>query len=132
MTPQDLKFTGTHEWARAEENTNIVTVGISAFAVEQLGDIVFIELPGPGTAVTQESPFGVIESVKAAVDLCAPISGEVVQANQALSDQLDLFAKDPYGQAWMIMIKAQDLKQLDNLMDPADYEPFITTPEARH
>ena len=132
MIPQDLKFTRTHEWARAEENTNIVTVGISAFAVEQLGDIVFIELPGPGTAVTQESPFGVIESVKAAVDLYAPISGEVVQANQALSDQLDLFAKDPYGQAWMIKIKTEDLTQLDNLKDPADYEAFIKTPEARH
>ena len=132
MIPQDLKFTGTHEWARAEENTNIVTVGISAFAVEQLGDIVFIELPGPGTAVTQESPFGVIESVKAAVDLYPPISGQVVQANQALSDQLDLFAKDPYGQAWMIKIKTEDLTQLDNLMDPADYEAFIKSPEAKH
>ncbi len=131
MIPKDLRFTESHEWARLEEKTNIVTVGISAFAVEQLGDIVFIELPGPGTAVTQESPFGVIESVKAAVDLYAPISGEVVQANQALSDQLDLFAKDPYGQAWMIKIKTEDLTQLDNLMDPADYEPFIKTPEAR-
>ena len=132
MVPQDVKFMKSHEWARVEEDTNIVTVGISDFAVEQLGDIVFIELPKIGKTVIQESPFGVIESVKAAVDLYSPISGRVVQVNQTVSEQLDMLAKDPYGQAWMIKIKVPNLTQLDNLMSPADYEAFIKSPEGQH
>ena len=132
MVPQDVRFTKTHEWARLEKDMNIVTVGISDFAVEQLGDVVFIELPEVGKTVTQESPFGVIESVKAAVDLYSPISGQVVQVNQKVSEQLDLLSKDPYGQAWMIKIKAQNPKQLDNLMSPIDYEVFIKSPEGQH
>ena len=130
MIPQDLKFAKSHEWARLDSDSNIVTVGISAFAVEQLGDIVFVELPEPGTSVTAESPFGVIESVKAAVDLYAPVSGEVIETNQAVAEQLDLLASDPYGQAWMIKIKPQNLSQLEGLMSTADYQAFIETPEA--
>ena len=132
MVPKDVKFAKSHEWARADENTNIVTVGISDFAIEQLGDIVFIELPAVGTAVSGGTSFGVIESVKAAVDLYAPISGEVVEVNQAVSEQLDMLAKDPYGQAWMIKIKVQDPTKLDGLMSQTDYEAFIKSPEAQH
>ena len=132
MIPQDLKFAKSHEWARLDRQANIVTVGISAFAVEQLGDIVFIELPELGKAVAAESPFGVIESVKAAVDLYAPVSGEIIETNQAVSDQLDLLASDPYGQAWMIKLKPQDVSQLENLMSPSDYQAFIKTTEAQH
>lgn len=132
MIPQDLKFAKSHEWARLDRHANTVTVGISAFAVEQLGDIVFVELPEPGTSVAAESPFGVIESVKAAVDLYAPVSGEVIAANQAVAEQLDLLASDPYGQAWMIKIKPQDSTQLDKIMSPSDYEAFIKSPEAQN
>lgn len=132
MIPQDLKFAKSHEWARLDRQANIVTVGISAFAVEQLGDIVFVELPETGTSVTAESPFGVIESVKAAVDLYAPVSGEVIETDQAVAEKLDLLTSDPYGQAWMIKIKPQDTSQLENLMSPADYEAFINSPEAQH
>ncbi|NIA07705.1 MAG: glycine cleavage system protein GcvH [Actinobacteria bacterium] len=132
MIPQDLKFSKSHEWARFDKEANTVTVGLSAFAVEQLGDIVFVELPEVGQAVTAESPFGVIESVKAAVDLYAPISGEVVEINQTVAEQLDLLSSDPYGQAWMIKITPRDLAQLDTLMSPADYETFIKSPEAQH
>ena len=131
MIPQDLKFTKSHEWARLDKAANTVTVGISAFAVEQLGDIVFVELPEVGKTLTAESPFGVIESVKAAVDLYAPVSGQVIEANQAVSEQLDLLSSDPYGQAWMIKITPQDPTQLDALMNPADYETFINSSEAQ-
>ena len=130
MIPKDLKFTKSHEWARFDQEANIVTVGISAFAVEQLGDIVFVELPDVGKTLTAESPFGVIESVKAAVDLYSPIAGQVIETNQAVPEQLDLLAGDPYGQAWMIKITPQDSAQLDNLMSPADYETFIESQEA--
>ena len=132
MIPQDLKFTKSHEWARFDKAANTVTVGISAFAVEQLGDIVFVELPEVGKALTAESPFGVIESVKAAIDLYSPIAGQVIETNQAVAEQLDSLANDPYGQAWMIKIKPQDPAQLDALMSPADYETFINSPEAQH
>ena len=132
MRPQDVKFAKTHEWARLEANSNIITVGISDFAVEKLGDIVFIELPEVGTNVSQESPFGVIESVKAAVDLIAPLSGKVTQVNQDLAEQFDVLSADPYGQAWMIKIDAADLDQLDALMSPHDYQAFIETPEGQH
>jgi len=130
MRPQDVKFAKTHEWARLEANSSIVTVGISDYAVERLGDIVFIELPEVGTSLTRESPFGVIESVKAAVDLIAPVSGQVTQVNQDLSQQFDVLSNDPFGQAWMIKIQASDTTQLHALMSPSDYQAFIETTEA--
>ncbi len=132
MRPQDVKFAKTHEWARLEANSNIITVGISDFAVERLGDIVFIELPEVGTSLSQESPFGVIESVKAAVDLITPVSGQVTQVNQGLSEQFDVLSNDPFGQAWMIKIEAADPTQLDALMSPSDYQAFIETLEGQH
>ncbi len=129
MRPQDVKFAKTHEWARLEANSSIITVGISDYAVERLGDIVFIELPEVGTSLTRESPFGVIESVKAAVDLIAPVSGQVTQVNQDLSQQFDVLSNDPFGQAWMIKIEASDPNQFNALMSPSDYQAFIETPE---
>ena len=132
MRPQDVKFAKTHEWARLEASSNIITVGISDFAVERLGDIVFIELPEVGTSLTRESPFGVIESVKAAVDLITPVSGQVTQVNQDLSEQFDVLSNDPYGQAWMIKIEASDPNQFNALMSPSDYQAFIETPEGQH
>ena len=125
MIPEDLKFAKTHEWARHDEATGVVTVGISQFAVEQLGDIVFLELPEAGTAVMQEAPFGVVESVKAAVDLVAPVSGEVVEANDQLSENFDLMAEDPYNKGWMVRIRASNPGQLADLLDAAEYAELI-------
>ncbi len=132
MIPQDLKFTKTHEWAKLDADTGTVTIGLTDFAIEQLGDIVFVELPAAGQSVTQATPFGVIESVKAAVDLESPVSGEVTEANEALPEELDTLAEDPYGKGWMIKIKATDLAQLDSLMSPAEYENYLESPECQH
>ena len=128
MIPQDLKFAKTHEWARLDEGSGVVTVGISHFAVEQLGDIVFLELPPPGEPATKEAPFGVIESVKAAIDIEAPVSGEVAESNQTLPDSLDTLGEDPYGAGWMVKIKVSDPTELDSLMNAAEYETYISSP----
>ena len=130
MVSEDLKYTKTHEWVRLEGDT--VTVGITDFAFEQLGDIVFIELPSVGDKVARDNAFGVIESVKAAVDLNSPVSGQVVEVNEALADQLDTIAEDPYGASWMIKVKASDLKELDNLMTAAEYKSFVQSEQAKH
>ena len=132
MIPHDLKFTKTHEWLRVKEGTDIVVVGTSDFAVQQFGDIVFIELPSAGESVTSKAPFGVIESVKAAVELYSPIDGEVAESNQLLTDDFEALSNDPYGEGWMIKIKATDLKQLDELMSATDYESYIQNEECQH
>ena len=132
MIPKDLKFTQTHEWVRLDEPAGIVTVGITDYAVQQLGDIVFVELPGLGEATKAGEAFGVIESVKAAVELCSPIDGEVVEANQAVADNLDLLAKDAYGQGWMIKVKVADAAGMDNLMTPAEYDKHLRSQNSEH
>lgn len=123
MIPEDLKYTKTHEWAKVEGD--VVTVGITDYAAEQLGDIVFVEMPVVGTKVSRDTPFGVVESVKAAVDLNSPISGEVTETNDVIADELTLISEDPYNKAWMMKVKAADLGELDNLMSAADYEEFL-------
>jgi glycine cleavage system H protein len=117
--PDDRRYTRTHEWALTEGD--LIRVGVSDFAQDQLGDIVYVELPGPGAAVTQGEPFGVIESVKAAADLNAPVSGEVVEANQAVSTDLDTISRDPYGRGWLIVVRPSDPADLDRLLDAATY-----------
>ena len=124
MIPADLKFTKSHEWARLDESAGVVTIGISDFAVQQLGDIVFLEFPAVGDSVTRDQPFGVVESVKAAVDLNCPVSGEVVAVNDQMLENYDALGSDPYGRAWMVKIKITDHAQLDNLMSASDYESF--------
>ncbi len=124
MIPQDVKMTKTHEWARVEENTGTVEVGITDYAVEQLGDIVYIELPSVGAAVKADTTFGVIESAKAAVELCSPVDGEVVEVNEQLTTNFDVLSEDPYGKAWMLKIKAEDLTQMDALMTATEYEAY--------
>ena len=125
MTVQDLRFTKTHEWARLDSPSGVVTVGITAFAVEQLGDIVFLELPAAGASVKQDGIFGVVESVKAAVDLCSPVSGEVVDVNQELTGKFELLAEDPYGSAWMIKVKPSDVRELESLMPADKYDAYV-------
>ena len=123
MIPQDLKFAKTHEWVRLDGEA--VTMGISEYAVKQLGDIVYIELPSVGATVKREGSFGVIESVKAAVEIFSPIDGEVVQANDEITDNIELLSQDPYGQGWMVKIKAADPQQLNDLMTASDYKEYI-------
>ncbi len=120
MVPKECRYAETHEWARLETDT--VTVGITGFAVEQLGDIVYLELPKVGAKVQKGESFGMVESVKATSDLYAPVSGEVVEVNTEISNSLEAFKSDPYGQAWLIKIKASDKRELDNLLDAEAYE----------
>ena len=106
MYPADLKYTAAHEWARLEGD--IVSVGITAYAVQELGDLTFLEFPELGKPVAAGKPFGVIESVKATSELNAPVSGEVVEVNEGLAEDLDVVKNDPYGAGWMIKIRATD------------------------
>jgi glycine cleavage system H protein len=131
MIPEDLKYSKTHEWARLDATANVVTVGITEFAVGQLGDIVYLELPKVGAQLTRETPFGVIESVKAAVDLFAPASGEVSAINESLPDNLDTLSHDPYGRGWMVKIKVAPADALSGLLGAAEYQKLIET-EAKH
>ena len=122
MVPKELRYLESHEWAKRCEDSGIITVGLTDYAIEQLGDIVFLELPAVGEKVTKESEFCTIESVKAASDLYAPVSGEIVEINESLSENMELFKADPYGQAWIVKIKADDMAEFESLMSAEDYE----------
>jgi glycine cleavage system H protein len=117
--PDDLRYSKEHEWVRADGAQ--ATIGITGFAADELGDIVFVELPEPGTRISQFGTFGVIESVKAVSDLYAPISGEVVEVNEALRDRPELVNGDPYGEGWIAKVALSDTAELDRLMDAAAY-----------
>jgi glycine cleavage system H protein len=121
--PGDLKYTRDHEWAKQEGKK--VRVGITAYAQEQLGDVVFVELPKVGAKVSQRQAFGVVESVKAVSDLFAPVSGEVTEANGALPAAPDTVNSDPYGKGWMIVITPSRPAELEELLTAAQYEEFI-------
>lgn len=123
MYPEDLRYTKEHEWARLENGR--VRVGITRFAADRLSDVVFIELPAVGTIVKSMEPFGVIESVKAASDLYAPVSGTVVEVNRTLVDAPELVNSDPYDRGWMILIQPQDLSELDRLLAADQYVNLI-------
>ncbi len=101
MVDKDLRYARTHEWARLGEG-GIVTVGLSAYAIEQLGDVVYMELPSVGDIVTAGEAFGVVESVKAASDMYAPVSGKVSAVNDAIEDDLDVLKRDAYGEGWLV------------------------------
>ncbi|MDX2208639.1 MAG: glycine cleavage system protein GcvH [Gemmatimonadales bacterium] len=117
--PADLKYSVEHEWIRVDGDTGVV--GITSFAAEQVGDIVFVELPAVGTAITQGKPFGVIESVKAVSELFAPVSGEVMEVNTALADAPEGVGEAPYGDGWLVKVKVTNPAELDSLMDVAAY-----------
>ena len=125
MYPRDLRYTNEHEWIRVEGNRGVV--GITFYAQEQLGDVVFVELPKVGTKLEQGKPFGVVESVKTASDLYAPVSGTVVEVNEQLVDQPELVNKDPYGQGWMIAIDLADPSQVNSLLTAEQYEALLPT-----
>jgi glycine cleavage system H protein len=120
MVPQELRYTKEHEWVRLDGD--IATVGITDYAAHELGDVVFVELPEIGRQVSQLSPVGVIESVKAVSDLFAPVGGEVVETNPELSASPELLNSDPFGAGWMLRIAVSDKSQLDSLLDAAGYE----------
>ncbi len=121
--PQDLKYTKDHEWARVEGP--LATVGITAFACEQLGDIVYVELPKKGDKLKAGANFGVVESTKAVSELYSPVSGTVTEVNKPLSDSPELVNQDPYQRGWMIKIQFADAKELDQLMDAPRYEAHV-------
>ena len=117
------KYTKDHEWAKAEGD--VYVVGISAHAAEQLGDVVFVELPDVGKTFAKGDDMAVVESVKAASDVYAPISGEVIEANQSIVDEPGKVNEDPAGAGWFVKLKAADPAQLDDLMDEAAYKAFV-------
>ena len=123
MVPADLRYTKDHEWVRLEGDE--ATVGITQFAADQLGDIVYVELPNVGRAVDQFATFGVVESVKAVSDLFAPVAGEVTGANDELGGQPELVNSDPYGAGWMVRLRLTDPAQVDVLLDAAAYEQLV-------
>jgi len=118
-----MKYTEEHEWLN--EAGGIVTVGITQHAAQELGDIVFVELPEVGAEVSKDEEIVVIESVKAASDILAPIDGEIVEVNAAITDEPGKINQDPEGEAWFFKVKASDLTQLDDCMDEAAYKAFI-------
>ncbi len=122
-SPQDLKFTRTHEWVRVDGD--IATIGISDHAQGELGDITYLELPEPGESVSASEPFGIVESVKAASDVYAPLAGRVVEANERLSEDPGLVNRDPTGEGWFYKLEIADAAALEELMDEAGYQRFV-------
>jgi len=123
MVPTDLRYTNDHEWVRVEGDEAVV--GITQYAADQLGDIVFVELPDLGRSLTQHSTFGVVESVKAVSDLFAPVGGDVAAANGDLALTPEVVNTDPYGSGWMIRVTLADPAQVDGLLDAAAYEQLV-------
>ena len=117
--PDDLRYSKEHEWVRAEESH--ATIGITSFAADELGDIVFVELPEVGNSLAQFGTFGVVESVKAVSDLFSPVSGKVVEVNGALRDAPELLNSDPFGEGWIARVELADASELDALMDSDAY-----------
>jgi glycine cleavage system H protein len=120
VIPDDLRYTAEHEWVRASGST--VRVGITHFAQDSLGDVVFVELPEPGAAVTAGQAVGEIESTKSVSDVYSPVTGTVSARNEALGDSPDLINREPYGEGWMLEIEVSDPAELDGLLDAAAYE----------
>ncbi|PIL18119.1 glycine cleavage system protein H [Puniceibacterium antarcticum] len=119
-----MKFTEEHEWLRVEDDGTVV-VGITEHAAEQLGDVVFVELPDVGTVISKDDEVVVIESVKAASDILAPLDGEIVEVNEIIVEEPGKVNDDPEGDAWFFKVKVEDLSQLDDYMDEAAYKKFI-------
>lgn len=124
----DRKYSDDHEWVLVEDgdgDAGEATIGISAYAVEQLGDIVFVELPDAGASFAKGDTFGVIESAKAASDLFLPVSAEIVASNPALDEHPEMVNDDPFGEGWMVKVKLNDPAELDGLKDAAAYQQLI-------
>ena len=120
MNPDDLRYTKEHEWARSDGSR--VTIGITQYAQDALGDVVYVDLPTSGTRVEKDQPFGEVESTKSVSDLYAPLTGVVVERNETLESSPELVNSDPYGAGWMVVIEADAPDEVDSLMSAADYE----------
>jgi glycine cleavage system H protein len=123
-SPDDRRYSKEHEWLKLDGD--IARIGITDFAQEQLGDIVYVDLPQPGSTVTQFGKIGEIESVKAVSDLYTPASGEVLHVNEAVVEQPELVNSDPHGEGWLIEIRLGDQAEVSNLMSAADYDAFTS------
>ena len=121
--PAELRYTDQHEWARQDGGT--VTVGITSYATDQLGDVVFVELPAVGRKLEAMKPFGLVEAVKTVSDLYAPVSGQVVEVNTGLSANPALVNQQPYGEGWMIRLRPRDPSELSRLLSSQDYEKLV-------
>jgi glycine cleavage system H protein len=121
--PEDYKYSKEHEWVLVEGH--VATIGITDFAQDQLGDIVFVELPTVGDKVSKEDAFGVVESVKAVSDIYAPVSGKVLEVNDDLPENPEMLNEDPYGDGWIIKIEMSDPDELNDLMTAAEYEEYV-------
>jgi len=125
--PEDLRYTREHEWVLVEGN--IATIGITDYAQDQLGDVVYVELPAVGDKVSREDAFGVVESVKAVSDVYAPVSGEVVEVNDDLTENPGMINEDPYGDGWFIKVEMSDPSELEELMSAEEYRAYIAEEE---
>jgi glycine cleavage system H protein len=122
-TPEDLSYTKDHEWVRVK--ADVATVGITDHAQQQLGDVVYVELPKAGDKLEASAPFGSVESVKAVSEIYMPLSGSVVEVNESLNDSPEQVNEDPYGDGWMIRIKIENPAQVDGLLSSIEYEDYI-------
>ncbi len=122
--PSDLKYHAEHDWARIDGDT--ATMGITWYAQEQLGEVVFFDPPEVGATVKKDQPYAEVESVKAVSDVIAPLSGEIVEVNEALSDSPEQVNEDPYGEGWMVKIRLSNVSETDDLMDASAYESTLT------
>ena len=122
--PDDLKYHAEHDWARIEGDT--ATLGITWYAQDQLGEVVFFDPPEVGTTIAKDSPYAEVESVKAVSDVIAPVSGEIVEVNEALKDAPEQINDDSYGEGWLVKVKLSDPSELDALMDSAKYQESLS------
>ncbi len=122
--PDDLRYTKEHEWVR-DEGSGRVRVGITDYAQDALGDVVYVDVPAEGAAVIANQPFSEVESTKSVSDVYAPVSGSVVERNPALEERPELVNEQPYGEGWIVVLEASDPAELDALMDAAAYKAFV-------
>ncbi len=127
MIPPELRYTKDHEWVRVQDGIGMV--GITDYAQDQLGDVVYVDLPSPGKQLTQLAVFGEIESVKAVSELYSPVSGEVVESNQALADKPELINESPYGEGWLMKVRLADEGEVDRLLTADEYSDYIEREE---
>jgi glycine cleavage system H protein len=123
VNPEDLKYTEEHEWVRSDGTR--LTVGITHFAQDALGDVVYVDLPSSGTRVEAGQPFGEVESTKSVSDLYAPVTGTIVERNESLESAPELVNSDPFGEGWMVIIEAEDAASVEGLLDKAAYDDLV-------
>jgi glycine cleavage system H protein len=127
--PKELRYTKEHEWIRDEGGT--ATVGVTDYAQEKLGDVVFVEMPETGVSIQKGDAFGVVESVKAASDVYCPVGGEVIEINHALEEHPEFVNQSPYGDGWIIKVKVTDSSAMNDLMDAGQYQAFVEQEESK-